>query len=205
MIQRDQVPDFLRLMMMIPALQELSDQRAFDKLLEITERQRMELLELAKIDSETYEQAIDKVEREKLWKNLKAKSLRLDSRITDKMQTMSIANLESCTRYVGQNQIECFDLFESYLEKTGARKDQIAAFQDMAKILRFSFARLLHYQHCSLRTMQADQGELPYREKRRAQEANHHSSKEEKRQSQILGGEKYGVGNDRRTDFLSRR
>lgn len=128
----------------------------------------MELLKLAEIKSETYEEAIDKAERDQLWTKLRIRSSTLDNLITDKLQIMSFANLESCTKHVGQTQLEYHRLFEIYLKRTGARKDQIDAYNDMVKIVHSSFARLLHYQSCY--GMNLSQGEQQPLKGKRAQE-----------------------------------
>lgn len=55
MARNGQAPDLLRMMMMLPSLQDLSDQHLFYSLIEINQSKRMELLEIAKADSATYE------------------------------------------------------------------------------------------------------------------------------------------------------
>ena len=51
MIMNDQVPDLLRVLKVIPALKDLSDQYTYYSLIDSTEDERNEVLELAKIDS----------------------------------------------------------------------------------------------------------------------------------------------------------
>lgn len=44
---------------------------------------------------------------------------------------MSVANLENSTKKVVHSQVDCFDLFDAYLEKLSARDDRIDAFKDI--------------------------------------------------------------------------
>ena len=73
MIMNDQVPDFLRVLKVIPVLKDLSDQSDLASLVNCTEDQRWMLLKLAKIDSQTFKDALDKAEQMKLSKSMRAK------------------------------------------------------------------------------------------------------------------------------------
>lgn len=85
MIMYDQVPDFLRVIKVIPALKHLADQSDLYSLIDSTQEQRMELLKLAKINSQTFEEALDKAESAKLLKSMRTSSQKLNHLITGKL------------------------------------------------------------------------------------------------------------------------
>lgn len=67
----------------------------------------------------------------KLQKSLRARSQTLHDLISGKLQIMSIASLKNNTKKIDLSKMECFDKFDEYMEKLGARQDQIDAYEDI--------------------------------------------------------------------------
>lgn len=67
----------------------------------------------------------------KLLKSLRTRSQTLHNLITGKLQIMSIASLKNSSKKIDLSKMECFDKFDDYMEKLGARQDRIDAYKDI--------------------------------------------------------------------------